>query len=106
MKKQSFMIVVTSMFLLFSFLTIAYSYSENTITIKATVYDAAWNAKGEVTDVSLLTTDGDELFVVHNAIGDELLKIVGQNISVNGAVLVDKQGRKNVTVYKYEISYN
>jgi len=92
--------------MLFCLLTIAYGYSENDITVKATVYGAAWNEKGEVTSVSLLTTDGDELFVVHNAIGDELLKIVEQNIKANGAVLVDKQGRKNITVYKYEISYN
>jgi hypothetical protein len=91
---------------LFSLLTIAYGYSENEITVKASVYGAAWNEKGEVTGVSLLTTDGDELFVAHNTVGDELIKLVEQNIKASGAVLVDQQGRKNITVYKYEISYN
>lgn len=70
------------------------------------MYGTAWNMKGEVTGILLLTTDGDELFVVHNAFGDELLKLVEQNVKVSGAVLVDQQGRNSITVYKYEISYN
>jgi hypothetical protein len=106
MKRKSFVIVLMSMFLLFSLLTLAYGYSENEVTVKASVYGAAWNEKGEVTAVSLLTTDGDELFVVRNATGDELLKIIEQNVKVTGAVLVDKQGKKNITIYKYEISFN
>ena len=105
-KQQSFVIAMASAVMLLLSFTIAHSYSENTITVKASVYGAAWNTKGEVTDISLITTDGDELFVVHNPLGDELLKLVEQNIKVDGAVLVDKQGRKNITIYKYEILYN
>jgi hypothetical protein len=92
--------------LFFSLLTLTCWYSENEITGKAFVYGTAWNMKGEVTGILLLTTDGDELFVVHNAFGDELLKLVEQNVKVSGAVLVDQQGRNSITVYKYEISYN
>jgi len=99
-------LAVLAVCLLLSFSTSGYGYSENDITVKASVYGAAWNEKGEVTEVSLLTTDGDELFVVHNPVGDELLKLVEQNIKVNGAVMVDKQGKKNITIYKYEISFN
>jgi len=88
------------------FVTMASGYSENDITVKATVYGAAWNEKGEVTSVSLLTVEGDELFVVHTPVGDELLKLVEQNVKANGAVLVGKDGRKDITVYKYEILYN
>jgi hypothetical protein len=106
MKRQSFVVIVTSIFILFSLLTIVQGYSENEITVKATVYDVGWNAKGELTDVSLLTTDGDELYVVHNPLGDELLKILEQNVKATGAVLIDKQGRKSITIYKYEILYN
>ena len=105
-KRQAFVLVVICALMLLSLFTTAYGYSENDITVKATVYGATWNEKGEVTDVSLLTVDGDELFVVHTAAGDELLKQVEQNIKANGAVLIDKQGRKNITVYKYEILYN
>jgi hypothetical protein len=105
-KRQAFALVAICAFTLLSLFTIAYAYSENDITVKATVYGAAWNEKGEVTGVSLLTMEGDELFVAHSAVGDELLKQVEQNIKANGAVLVDKQGRKSITIYKYEIMYN
>ncbi len=106
MKKCHAVVLVACACMLLSLFAIAYGYSENDITVKATVYGAAWNEKGEVTGVSLLTVDGDELFVVHNPVGDELLKQIEQNVKVNGAVLVDKQGRKNITIYKYEIMYN
>jgi len=106
MKKCHAVIFAVCVCMVLSLFGIAYGYSENDITVKATVYGAAWNAKGDVTDVSLLTVEGDELFVVHNAVGDELLAKVDQNIKANGAVLVDKQGRKNITIYKYEILFN
>ncbi len=106
MKKRHAVILAVCACMLLSVFSIAYGYSENDITIKATVYGAAWNAAGDVTSVSLLTVEGDELFVVHNAVGDELLKQVDQNIKANGAVLLDKQGRKNITIYKYEILFN
>lgn len=105
-KRQVSILIVLCVCMLLSLFTTVYGYSENDITVKATVYGAAWNDKGEVTGVSLLTVDGDELFVAKNAVGDELLKQVEQNVKVNGAVLVDKQGRKNITIYKYEILYN
>jgi hypothetical protein len=106
MKKRQAVVLAVCACMLLSLFSIAYGYSENDITVKATVYGATWNDKGEVTGVSLLTVEGDELFVVHNALGDELLKQVDQNIKANGAVLVDKQGRKNMTIYKYEIMFN
>lgn len=79
---------------------------ENVVTFKATVYPAGWDEKGNVTEVSLLTVDGAEIFVVHNAVGDELLKLVEKNVDVTGAVLEDNNGKKNITVYKYEIAFS
>lgn len=106
MQKRHAVVLAVCACMLLSLIGIAYGYSENDITVKATVYGADWNAKGDVTSVSLLTVEGDELFVTHNAVGDELLTKVDQNIKANGAVLVDKQGRKNITIYKYEILFN
>jgi tartrate dehydratase beta subunit/fumarate hydratase class I family protein len=82
------------------------AYSENEITIKGSVYGTEWNDKGEVTAVSIVTTEGDELFVTHDDKGDELLKLVEQNVLVTGAVLLDDKGKKNFTIHKYEVSYN
>jgi len=92
--------------ILFLIGNVVYGYSENEITVKGSVYETEWNDKGVVTAVSILTIDGDELFVVHTPVGDELLKLVEQNMRATGAVLVDKKGRKNFTVYKYEVVHN
>jgi hypothetical protein len=82
------------------------AYSENEITVKGSVYGTEWNNNGEVTAVSIVTTEGDELFVTHNTKGDELLKLVEQNVLATGAVLLDEKGKKHFTIYKCEVSYN
>jgi len=50
------------------------------LTVKASVYGSAWNESGAVTAVSIVTTEGDELFVVSDAVGDELLKLVSKTL--------------------------
>lgn len=80
--------------------------SENVITVKGSVYGTEWNDKGAVTAVSIITTEGDELFVTHDAKGDDFLKLVEQNILATGAVTPDKSGKKTFTIQKYEIAYN
>jgi hypothetical protein len=107
MKKQQTLVVsVVGVFMLFSFLSFAYGYSENVITVKASVHGTFWNSKGEATDVSLITVEGDKLFVVHYVVGDELLKLVEQNVRVTGAVSIDRQGGKKISIYKYEVAFN
>ena len=105
-RSKRFLILALCMLTLFMLESVAAGYSENEITIKGSVYGVAWDEKGTVTAVSILTPEGDELFVVHNAVGDELLKLVEQNVKATGAVLIDDSGKKNLTVYKYEIAYN
>ena len=106
--KRSKIALVLALFMLALFMLegVAAGYSENEITVKGSVYGVAWDEKGTVTAVSIITTEGDELFVVRNPIGDELLKLVEQNVKATGAVLIDKNGRKNFTIYKYEVVYN
>jgi hypothetical protein len=106
--KSKFHIVLTAASIMLFLCAVggAMAYSENEITVKGSVYGTEWNDKGAVTAVSIVTTEGDELFVVHSAKGDELLKLVEQNVMVTGAVLLDQKGRKNFTIYKYDISYN
>lgn len=105
-RSKRFLVLVLCMLALFILAGVAAGYSENEITVKGSVYGVAWDEKGTVTAVSILTPEGDELFVVRNPVGDELLKLVEQNIKVTGAVLIDESGKKNFTVYKYEIAYN
>jgi hypothetical protein len=80
--------------------------SENTVTVKGTVYSVDSNDKGETTKVLILTVDGDELLVDQAGKGNELLKIVEQNVKVTGAVTLDKQGKKTISVSAYEIMFN
>ena len=103
-KRLSVFVVCT--LLLFGLAGTVWGYDENVVTFKAAVYPVGWDEKGNVTDVSLLTIDGTEVFVVHNAVGDELLKLVEKNVNVTGPVLEDKDGKKKITVYKYEIAFN
>ena len=98
--------MVLCILILLSISNMAKGYSENEIDVKGSVYGAAWDDKGTATAVSVLTIEGDELFVVHTPVGDELLKLVEQNVKATGAVLLDKAGKKNFTVYKYEVVYN
>jgi hypothetical protein len=84
----------------------AAAYEENTTAVKGTVYSAESNDKGESIKVLILTVAGDELLVDQTAKGNELLKLVEQNVKVTGAVLTDKQGRKTISVSAYEILFN
>ncbi|MGA8753812.1 hypothetical protein [Candidatus Deferrimicrobium sp.] len=105
-RKKGLSVFVVCTLLLFGLAGMAWGYDENVVTFKAAVYPAGSDEKGNVTDASLLTVDGTEIFVVHNAVGDELLKLVEKNINVTGAILIDKDGKKRITVYKYEIAFN
>jgi hypothetical protein len=106
--KQSkrFLVLALCMLTLFMLAGVAAGYSENEITVRGAVYGAAWDEKGTVTAVSILTTEGDELFVDHNPVGDELLKLVEQNVTATGAVLIDTAGKKNINIHKYEVVFN
>lgn len=105
-RSKRFLVLALCMLSLFLLESVAAGYSENEITVKGAVYGAAWDKNGTATSVSLLTPEGDELFVVHNPVGDELLKLVEQNVKATGAVLIDEGGKKKFTVYKYEVLFN
>ena len=106
MKRLRWVSLVAVFCLLAPLLVLAESGPDKEITVKASVYAAAWNEKGEVSQVSLITEVGDELFVVHNTVGDDLLKLVEQNVRVTGVVSANGNRRKMITVSKYEIAYN
>jgi len=89
--------------LLFGYMTVG---AADELTVKGAIYGAQWDDKGNVLSVSILTTEGDELFVEHTSMGDELLKLVEQNIKVTGTVQPEKDGKKLFTVTKYEIAFN
>jgi hypothetical protein len=106
MKRLRWTSLVAVLCVLAPLLVLAEGGPDKEATVKASVYATAWNDKGEVSEVSLITEVGDELFVVHNAVGDELMKLVEQNVRVTGVVAANSTQRKLITVSKYEIAYN
>ena len=92
--------------LLFVFLVWALpaaAYDENVVDVKGTVFAVDNDASGKVTAVSILDAAGEEYFVVHDAVGDQLLKLVDKNVKVTGVINVGTDGKKNMKVHKFEL---
>lgn len=105
-RSKQYLILALCMLTLLILAGMAVGYSENEVTVKGSVYGMAWDEKGAVTAVSILTTEGDDLFVEHTPVGDELLKLVEQNVIATGAILIDGAGKKKFTVYSYKVAFN
>lgn len=92
--------------LLFAFLVWALpaaAYDENVVDVKGTVFAVDNDANGNVTAVSILDAAGEEYFVVHDPVGDQLLKLVDKNVKVTGVINVGADGKKNMKVHKFEL---
>ena len=80
----------------------AAAYDENVVDIKGTVFAVDEDAKG-VTAVSILDAAGEEFFVVHDAVGDQLLKLVDKNVKATGVINVGADGKKKMKIHKFEL---
>jgi hypothetical protein len=79
------------------------AYDENVVDIKGTVFAVDNDATGKVTAVSILDAAGEEYFVVHDTVGDQLLKLVDKNVKATGVINVGADGKKNMKVHKFEL---
>jgi hypothetical protein len=79
------------------------AYSETEIEIKGTVFAVDQDSGGAVVEVSILDPAGNEYFVAHDQIGDQLLKMVEKNVKVTGVISESRDGRKHIRVRKFEI---
>jgi len=79
------------------------AYDENVVDVKGTVFAVDNDANGKVTAVSVLDAAGEEYFVVRDAVGDQLLKLVDKNVKVTGVINVGADGKKNMKVHKFDI---
>jgi len=79
------------------------AYDENVVDIKGTVFAVDNDSSGNVTAVSILDAAGEEYFVVHDGIGDQLLKLVDKNVKVTGVINVGTDGKKNMKIHKFEL---
>lgn len=79
------------------------AYDENVVDVKGTVFAVDNDANGNVTAVSVLDAAGEEFFVVHDKVGDQLLKLVDKNVKATGVINVGTDGKKNMKVHKFEL---
>jgi len=78
------------------------AYWENEVDIKGTVFAVDNDQSGNVIAVSILDPTGEEYFVVHDEVGDKLLKLVDKNLKVTGVINVENDGKKKITIKKFE----
>lgn len=79
------------------------AYSQAEVEITGTVFAIDNDGTGNVIAVSLLDRGGNEFVVVHDRIGDQLLKMVDKNMKVTGVINVGKDGTRYIKVQKFEI---
>jgi len=79
------------------------AYDENVVDVKGTVFAVDNDASGNVIAVSVLDAAGEEYFVVRDAVGDQLLKLVDKNVKVTGVINVGADGKKNMKIHKFEL---
>jgi hypothetical protein len=79
------------------------AYDENVVDVKGTVFAVDNDASGNVIAVSILDAAGEEYFVVHDEVGDQLLKLVDKNVKATGVINVGADGKKNMKIHKFEL---
>ena len=73
---------------------------------KAAVYAASYDDKGKVASVTLLSYEGEDYIVTTNDISKQLFPLVEHTVNVNGIMTLDANGRKVITISKFEEAFN
>jgi hypothetical protein len=103
MVQRKFARIGLLLFILMVWALPADAYDENVVDVKGTVFAVDNDASGNVTAVSILDAAGEEYFVVRDAVGDQLLKLVDKNVKVTGVINVGTDGKKNMKIHKFEL---
>ena len=78
-------------------------FAADEVTITGTVYASTWDENENVTAANIMAWGGEEYVIVNNATGQELFKLDSKDVKAFGVVGKDSEGRKTITVTKYEI---
>ncbi len=73
------------------------------ITIRGLVIPVDWDDRGNVTATAISTHFEEDYLVDQNAWGEELIAFLRQKVRVSGSVIQNKNGKKFITVKKYEV---
>lgn len=72
-------------------------------TVRGLVIPVDWDDKGNVTATAISTHLEEEFLVDQNAWGEALLAFLRQRVKVSGSVVLKGDGKKIITVNKYEV---
>ena len=72
-------------------------------TVRGLVIPVDWDEKGNVTATAISTHLEEEFFVDQNAWGEALLAFLRQRVKVSGSVVLKEDGKKVITVNRYEV---
>jgi hypothetical protein len=72
-------------------------------TVRGLVIPVDWDDKGNVTATAISTHLEEEYLVDQDAWGEALLAFLRQRVKVSGSVALKKDGKKVITVKKYEV---
>ena len=72
-------------------------------TVRGLVIPVDWDEKGNVTATAISTHLEEEFLVDQNAWGEALLAFLRQRVKVSGSVVLKADGKKVITVNRYEV---
>ena len=72
-------------------------------TLRGLVIPVDWDDKGNVTATAISTHLEEEYLVDQNAWGEALLAFLRQRVKVSGSIVLKEDGKKIITVKKYEV---
>ena len=72
-------------------------------TVRGLVIPVDWDEKGNVTATAISTHLEEEFLVDQNAWGEALLAFLRQRVKVSGSVVQKEDGKKVITVNRYEV---
>jgi hypothetical protein len=72
-------------------------------TVRGLVIPVDWDEKGNVTATAISTHLEEEFLVDQNAWGEALLAFLRQRVKVSGSVVLKEDGKKVITVDRYEV---
>ena len=72
-------------------------------TLRGLVLPVDWDEKGNIRSLAVSTNSEEEYLVDENPLADELLAFTRLRVKVRGSVREDENGKKIITVEKYEV---
>ena len=72
-------------------------------TLRGLVLPVDWDERGNIKSLAISTNSEEEYVVDENPLADELLAFTRLRVKVKGSVREDDNGKKVITVEKYEV---